>query len=60
VTAALREAGELSERERITTIEQLLGGWSRHSFIAEAQLASGDIRRYVVRAKPRDARLMGW
>ena len=51
VTRALRSAGELEGGDRITSVEQLSGGWSRHSFIAAAELGSGGSRRYVVRAE---------
>lgn len=57
VAGALRQAGELGEGDRITGLDQLLGGWSRHSFFADAELADGATRRYVVRAKPRGALL---
>lgn len=57
VTAALRDAGELGCGDRVERLEQLLGGWSRHSFLAEARTASGGSRRYVVRVKPRGALL---
>jgi aminoglycoside phosphotransferase (APT) family kinase protein len=57
ITAALRAAGELDSGDRVERLEQLLGGWSRHSFLAEARTASGTERRYVVRVKPRGALL---
>ncbi|MDP9416322.1 MAG: phosphotransferase family protein, partial [Actinomycetota bacterium] len=55
--AALRDAGELGAGDRVERLEQLLGGWSRHSFRAEAVTASGAARRYVVRVKPPGALL---
>lgn len=57
VTRALRDAGELGPAERVTGLEQVVGGWSRHSFFADAELSDGRTRRYVVRAKPRGALL---
>jgi aminoglycoside phosphotransferase (APT) family kinase protein len=51
VTLALREAGELGSGDRIAGVAQLSGGWSRHSYIASAELGSGDTRRYIVRAE---------
>lgn len=57
VTMALREAGELGSGERVERLEQLLGGWSRHSFLAETRTGSGETRRYVVRVRPRGALL---
>lgn len=57
VTAALRAAGELGPGDRVERLEQLLGGWSRHSFRAHARTAAGGERDYVVRVKPRGALL---
>lgn len=57
LTTALRQAGELGPGDRITRLEQLLGGWSRHSFLAESRTEAGPGRRYVVRVKPRGALL---
>ncbi len=57
VSAALRRAGELGEDDGVTALEQLVGGWSRHSFVARAELAGGGSRAYVVRVKPRGALL---
>jgi aminoglycoside phosphotransferase (APT) family kinase protein len=50
LTSILREAGELSRRERVTAITQLEGGWSRWSHVATATSGDGE-RRYVVRVK---------
>jgi aminoglycoside phosphotransferase (APT) family kinase protein len=57
VNAALRAAGELDGEDRVVGIEQLAGGWSRHSYVATASLSSGDERTYVVRVKPQGALL---
>jgi aminoglycoside phosphotransferase (APT) family kinase protein len=57
VEAALREAGELEAGDAVQCVEQLPGGWSRHSYIATAARASGGERRYVVRVKPGGALL---
>ena len=57
VTAALRDAGELGAGDRVVGLEQLLGGWSRHSFLAETRTGSDAGRRYVVRVKPKGALL---
>jgi aminoglycoside phosphotransferase (APT) family kinase protein len=51
VTDGLRAGGELGPDDRVTTVAQLSGGWSRHSFVATAELASGEQRRYIVRAE---------
>jgi aminoglycoside phosphotransferase (APT) family kinase protein len=47
VTAGLRGAGELGSGEQVDVVEQLSGGWSRHSYVARA----GE-RSYIVRVKP--------
>jgi aminoglycoside phosphotransferase (APT) family kinase protein len=51
ITIALRGAGELGSGERIRDVAQLSGGWSRHSYIATAELAVADSRRYIVRVE---------
>lgn len=51
LTRALREAGELGGGDRVTQVSQLSGGWSRHSFLAAAELASGDRRSFIVRVE---------
>jgi aminoglycoside phosphotransferase (APT) family kinase protein len=57
VEAALREAGELEAGDVVRSVEQLPGGWSRHSYVAMAAPASGGERRYIVRVKPGGAPL---
>ncbi len=51
VTLALRDAGVLGPGDRIAEVAQLSGGWSRHSYIATAELSSGDTHRYIVRVE---------
>jgi aminoglycoside phosphotransferase (APT) family kinase protein len=51
LTDALRAAGQLTADERISDVSQLSGGWSRHSFVAKAKLASGEARTFIVRAE---------
>ena len=51
LTQALRAVDVLSQPDRIREVTQLSGGWSRHSFIADAELASGEQRRFIVRAE---------
>jgi aminoglycoside phosphotransferase (APT) family kinase protein len=51
ITTALRDAGQLGSDERVSDVSQLSGGWSRHSYIATAELSSGDSRRYIVRVE---------
>jgi aminoglycoside phosphotransferase (APT) family kinase protein len=57
VESALRDAGELSPDDEVRAVEQLPGGWSRHSYIARAAPAEGGERRYIVRVKPAGALL---
>ena len=51
VTDGLRAGGELGADGHVTEVAQLSGGWSRHSFVAHAELASGEQRRYIVRVE---------
>jgi aminoglycoside phosphotransferase (APT) family kinase protein len=51
LTGALREAGALGPNDRISEVAQLSGGWSRHSFVARADLGSGEDRRFIVRVE---------
>lgn len=51
ITLALRESGELGAGDRIAELAQLSGGWSRHSYVATAQLAAGGTRSYIVRVE---------
>jgi aminoglycoside phosphotransferase (APT) family kinase protein len=51
VTDALRQAGVLAGADAVTDVQQLAGGWSRHSYIATAETAGGT-RRFVIRVQP--------
>ncbi len=53
LTAVLRRDGELGAGDRVTAVRQLAGGYSRHTYLAAATLASGGggERSYVVRVK---------
>lgn len=55
--AVMREAGSAGDGDRVTHLEQLQGGWSRHSYTATVRHAGGDERRYIVRARPRASTL---
>ena len=57
VEAVLSGAGELAARERVDRLEQLQGGWSRHSYIAHVAGAGGAQRRHIVRVRPPGALL---
>ena len=50
--ATMRGAGSASEGDTVTYLEQLEGGWSRHSYAARVRHASGEERAYIVRARP--------
>lgn len=51
----MRRAGSVGDAARVTSLEQLEGGWSRHSWVARIEdpdrPESGE-RAYVVRVKP--------
>jgi aminoglycoside phosphotransferase (APT) family kinase protein len=51
LTEVLRDAGELGSEERVTEVSQLSGGWSRHSYVAKAQSATGEPRSFIVRVE---------
>ena len=51
LTTILRDAGALGTDDRVEEVAQLSGGWSRHSFAANASLRSGDTRRFIVRVE---------
>jgi aminoglycoside phosphotransferase (APT) family kinase protein len=51
VADLLREAGELGRDDQVTDVSQLSGGWSRHSFIATAELAAAAPRKFIVRVE---------
>jgi aminoglycoside phosphotransferase (APT) family kinase protein len=44
-------AGAADERDTVTYLEQLEGGWSRHSYAARVAHEDGE-RAYIVRARP--------
>jgi aminoglycoside phosphotransferase (APT) family kinase protein len=51
VTRDLQAGGELGAGDRVVSVAQLSGGWSRHSFVATAELEAGGERGYIVRAE---------
>ena len=51
VAEALRDAGVLTGSDAVTEVQQLAGGWSRHSYVATADTAAGP-RRFVIRVQP--------
>jgi aminoglycoside phosphotransferase (APT) family kinase protein len=50
--ATMRIAGSAAGGDRVTYLEQLEGGWSRHSYAARVRHDSGEERSYIVRARP--------
>jgi len=58
--AALQEAGSASPRASVTSLEQLEGGWSRHSWTARVEdpaAGTDSAHDYVVRVRPQGALL---
>ena len=51
LTTGLREAGALEPGDHIYEVDQLSGGWSRHSFVARAALGTGGERALIVRVE---------
>jgi aminoglycoside phosphotransferase (APT) family kinase protein len=49
----MRAAGSATDGDRVVHLEQLQGGWSRHSYAATIRHREGEERRYIVRARPR-------
>lgn len=48
----MRAAGSASSTDRVTYLEQLEGGWSRHSYAATVEHERGEARQYIVRVRP--------
>lgn len=55
--ATMRDSGSASAADRVTYLEQLEGGWSRHSYAARVLHADGGEGQYIVRARPRGSTL---
>jgi aminoglycoside phosphotransferase (APT) family kinase protein len=51
--AVMRGAGSAALGDRVTYLEQLQGGWSRHSYAARVSHREGAEREYIVRVRPR-------
>ena len=54
--ACMRAVGSVSDDARVTYLEQLQGGWSRHSYITEIKDGDRDLS-CVVRARPQGSTL---
>lgn len=50
VLATMRSSG--APVQRVTYLEQLEGGWSRHSYALRAKLEDGSEAEYILRARP--------
>jgi aminoglycoside phosphotransferase (APT) family kinase protein len=50
-------AGSAAPGDRVSYLEQLEGGWSRHSYAATVEHAEGDRRDYIIRVRPRASTL---
>jgi aminoglycoside phosphotransferase (APT) family kinase protein len=48
----LADAGAAAPADQVTYLQQLEGGWSRHSYIAHVQHGNGTERSYVIRVRP--------
>jgi aminoglycoside phosphotransferase (APT) family kinase protein len=56
--ATMRAAGSAADGDRVTYLEQLEGGWSRHSHAATVDhVQEGVARDYVIRVRPRASTL---
>lgn len=50
--AVMRGAGSASGEARVTAMEQMEGGWSRHSYALTVTEPDADQREFVLRARP--------
>jgi aminoglycoside phosphotransferase (APT) family kinase protein len=50
--AVMQSVGSASAGDTVTYLEQLQGGWSRHSYAARVTHADGREREYIVRVRP--------
>ncbi|QEC50740.1 phosphotransferase family protein [Baekduia soli] len=53
----MRSVGSADDASRVTYLEQLEGGWSRHSYAARVRHGDGTERAYILRARPRASTL---
>lgn len=53
--ATMRAAGSASDVDQVTYLEQLEGGFSRHSYAARVRHEDGHEDQYIIRARPRAA-----
>ena len=53
----MRGAGSASDGDEVTYLEQLEGGWSRHSYAARVRHEDGREGEYIIRARPRASTL---
>jgi aminoglycoside phosphotransferase (APT) family kinase protein len=55
--ATMSAAGAADSASEVTYLEQLEGGWSRHSYVARVRHSDGAERGYVVRVRPSGTQL---
>jgi aminoglycoside phosphotransferase (APT) family kinase protein len=55
--ATMQAAGSATSGDEVTYLEQLQGGWSRHSYAARVRHGDGVEREYIVRVRPRRSTL---
>jgi aminoglycoside phosphotransferase (APT) family kinase protein len=55
--ATMRAAGSASDGDQVIYLEQLEGGWSRHSYAARVRHEDGRDGEYIIRARPRASTL---
>jgi hypothetical protein len=53
----MRAAGSAGDGDRVTYLEQLEGGWSRHSYAARVLHSDGVEGEYIVRVRPQASTL---
>ena len=55
--STMRAAGSAGDSDQVTYLEQLEGGWSRHSYAARVRHENGSEREYIVRVRPKASTL---
>lgn len=57
ILAVMESTGAAGTADRVSYLEQLEGGWSRHSYAATVAHEGGREREYIIRARPRASTL---
>jgi aminoglycoside phosphotransferase (APT) family kinase protein len=55
--STMRSAGSAGDSDEVTYLEQLEGGWSRHSYAARVAHEDGTEGQYIVRVRPKASTL---